>query len=185
MIAFVRDCILNRAMRVLTNYRWFMSRPLWYVAIQHKLLDVWCFYGFHFSTIFMFHFHFFIVEFSLFWNDLLEGWECVCTDSGPVTDSRQELRISWYWRKIWRNMENVNKLDFREQTDKKWRVRCVISLKFIIEIIFNFGRLHKVTLKFIVEWPKRKVASERGKKSLILFDFVFIYLQPLLSVNPP
>ena len=33
-------------------------------------------------------------------------------------------------------MENVNKFNFHEQTEKK----CDISLKFIIEIIFNFDR---------------------------------------------
>ena len=93
---------------LLTDYCWFMSLPF-----NTNCFPTGSFYGFHFSTIFMFHyfhFHFFIVEFSLFWNDLLAEnayWF--------PPDSRQELRISWYWRKIWRNMENVNKFNFREQ----------------------------------------------------------------------
>ena len=103
MIAFVRDCILNRAMRVLTNYRWFMSRPLWYVAIQHKLFSIGRFLWFSFFSYFYVSLSFLHrrVFFVLKWF----AWRLrMRTGSGQQTGTENQQN----WRKIWRKVENVN-----------------------------------------------------------------------------
>ena len=136
---------------MLTDYRRFISRPLYSDALP--LFSIEGFLRFSFFNYFYVSLSFFHhrVFFVLKW---FVGWECVL-----IADSGQELRISWYWfwRKIWRYMENVNKFNFHEQTEKK----CNISLKFIIEIIFNFDR-SKWYFKVYVNLYRRLMDEEKS-----------------------
>ena len=113
-------------MRRLTDYRWFMSRPLWYVAVRDKLFSIGWFLWFSFfnyfyvSLSFLHRRVFFVLKWFAWRLRMRMYW--FRTSSGQQTGTENQLN----WRKIWRNTENVNK--FYSEQYKKW-----------IEIIFNFG----------------------------------------------
>ena len=69
-----------------------------------------------------------------------------------------------------------------EQTEKK----CDISIKFIVILKSRCESLQLINLLRIVEWTKRKVASEEGKKkNLILFCLQLLqtYSRILTTIN--
>ena len=122
------------------------------------LFSIEVFLRFSFFNYFYVHFHFFIVEFSLFWNDLQAEnayWLWAADRDWESADNYFDAKFGV--STAWRYMENANKFNFREQT----KMKCDISLKFIIENIFNFGRL-KWYLKVDVNLYRRLMDEEKS-----------------------